>query len=353
MEKRKNIKQCVGIDCGQLELVCSIAVMAEDYSSVMVGGASFKNTKEGFIKLEKWVKKHADAEVPVSFVLEATGVYHEKIALHIHTSGAKVSVVLPNKAKAFSQTLSTKTVTDKTSSQALAQMGLEKLLDAWHPPVPVYAELKQLTRERTQLISERTQCKNQLHAEESGAWPNPSSIKRVKLRIKLLDKQLGEIEKEIQSRVESNAFLKKKIEYVCSIKGIGLISAITVIAETNGFNLIRNKKQLVSYAGLDIVEKQSGTSVHGKSRISRKGNSYIRVAMYLPAIAALRSSPEMMALFKRLVSKHGIKKKGVIAVSRKLLELIYVLWKNETKYDIDYYKNKRQETDAPALPELA
>lgn len=353
MEQQKLIKQCVGIDCGKLELVCSLGVMQSDYSEKIVSTGSFKNTTEGFKKLEKWALKHADKTVSINYVLEATGVYHEKIALHLHKNGDKVSVILPNKAKAFTQTLSVKTVNDKTSSQSLAYLGLEKQLDCWQPPQPIYGELKQLTREREQLISERTQCKNQLHAEESGAWPNKSSIKRIRQRIKLLDKQMLEIEKEIEKIVDANEALKKKMKYVCSIKGIGLISAASIVAETNGFHLIRNKKQLVSYAGLDVVEKQSGISVQGRTKISRKGNKCIRKALFFPGLVAIRHTAPMKALYKRLVSKHGIKMKAAVAVQKKMLELVYVLWKKEELFQEDYLKNKGQQAETPVLCELA
>ncbi|MEK7225606.1 MAG: transposase, partial [Bacteroidota bacterium] len=248
------------------------------------------------------------------------------------------------------QTLTVKTVNDKTSSQAIAYLGLEKKLDAWQPPHPVYRELKQLTREREQLIEERTLCKNQLHAEESGAWPNAGSVKRINQRIKLLNKQMTEIDEEIKSIVEQNDWLKKKLEYVCSIKGIALISAVIIAAETNGFNLVRNKKQLVSYAGLDVVEKESGISVKGKTRISRKGNKYLRKALHFPALVAIRHNEQMKAFYSRLVSKHGIKMKAAVAVQKKMLELVYVLWKKEEMFDENYQnKNKKEQPSLTAL----
>ncbi len=104
------------------------------------------------------------------------------------------------------------------------------------------------------------------------------------------------------------------------------LTAATVLAETNGFELIRNKRQLTSYAGLDVKEKQSGTSVKGKPRISKKGNKYLRKAMHLPALAAIRNDERFKAIFVRLVSKHGIKMKAAVAVQRKLLEMIFILF---------------------------
>lgn len=119
-----------------------------------------------------------------------------------------------------------------------------------------------------------------------------------------------------------------------------------MIAETNGFELIRNKRQLVSYSGLDIKEKQSGTSVKAKPKISKKGNRHVRKAMYMPALTAIRNDERFKAIFVRLVSKHGIKMKAAVAVQRKLLEMIYTIWKTDTKYNINYLQKTTQDIQA-------
>jgi transposase len=168
----------------------------------------------------------------------------------------------------------------------------------------------------------------------------------------LLDKQVNDVEAEIKEIVCMNQWLQEKLEYVCSIKGVALITAVTIAAETNGFNLIHNKKQLVSYAGLDVISKESGISVKGKSKISRKGNKYIRKALHFPALVAIRHNEQMKALYSRLVSKHGIKMKAAVAVQKKILELVYILWKKEKLFDKEYLKNKGQQTTVATLCEL-
>lgn len=131
---------------------------------------------------------------------------------------------------------------------------------------------------------------------------------------------------------------------------MGRLTAAIVLAETNGFDLIRNKRQLTSYAGLDVKEKQSGTSVKGKSKISKRGNRHLRKAMHLPALAAIRHEKRFKSVFVRLVSKHGIKMKAAVAVQRKLLEMIYTVYSKNKIYDKNYLtesesKNEKQ----PAL----
>ena len=121
-----------------------------------------------------------------------------------------------------------------------------------------------------------------------------------------------------------------------------MLTAATILAETNGFDLIRNKRQLTSYAGLDIKDHQSGTSVKGKPKISKRGNRFLRKAMHLPALAAIRHDERFKALFVRLVSKHGIKMKAAVAVQRKLLEMTYTIFKSNTKYDKQYLQHEQE-----------
>lgn len=349
----KIIKRCVGIDCAKDELVVSFGVMTELYDSRILSNTKFRNEEGGFKKLLQWSQRlNADGQ-PVIYLMEATGVYFERFALYLHEHDCQVVVVLPNKAKAFSKTLAVKTVNDKVSAQMLAQMGLEKKLDRWQPPAAVFNPLRQLTRERDQLMIEQTQIKNQLHAESSGAWPNENTLKRVKSRLRFIGKQLEEINEEIHQRVDKEPWLKEKIKKVCTIKGVAFLTAVTVIAETNGFNLIRNKNQLVSYAGLDVITKDSGTSVKSKPRISHQGNKFLRKCLYFPALAAIRSAPSMKSLFVRLVSKHGIKMKAAVAVQRKLLVLIYTLWKKNQEFDESYSQKVKEPQLSGALCELA
>lgn len=335
------LKQVLGVDVAQKELVVTLGRMYTDTTIDLYAYKVFRNNKSGIISLIKWVKSLTDKDIDVQFVMEATGVYHQRFAYYLDEKGYGLSVVLPNKISNYMRTLDTKTVTDKTASRAICQFGLERNLDLWHRPNKTYKELQQLTRERSQIVDERVIVKNQLHAENAESEPNKGSLKRMKSRIIFLNEQEKEIKKEIHEIVESDVFLKKELENICTIPGVGILTAVIVLAETNGFELIRNKKQLTSYAGLDVREKQSGTSVKKKSRISKKGNRNLRKAMHLPSLSSVKYNESHRELFKRLVAKSGIKMKGLVAVQRKLLELIYVIHKNKTVFNKNYEQEKR------------
>jgi transposase len=336
------VKQAAGIDVAQNELVVSLGRMNHDTGIEIFAFKTFTNHAKGFNDLVTWVNKMAIKEMRVRYVMEATGVYHEKLAYYLSEQHQEVSIVLPNKISNYFRTLDIKTITDKTASQAICRFGLERKLEIWKKPEKIFKDLKQLTRERDQLIADRTVLKNQLHAERAEAFPNKSSIKRITKRIELIDKQELEIKAELAAIVEKDTELVKKIDTITTIPGVGKLTAVIVLAETNGFELIKNKKQLVSYSGLDVRLKDSGTSVKGKPKISKKGNRHLRKAMYMPALAAMRFNDHHKAVFVRLVSKHGIKMKAAVAVQRKILELIYIIYKTDKAFDKDYMKPSGQ-----------
>lgn len=339
-------KQVLGVDVAQKELVVTLGRMTDDLTVELYHHHVFSNQEKTFPVIIKWLKKHTVTEVNTQIVMEATGVYHQKFAYYLRENGYNICIVLPNHISNYMRTLANKTINDKTCSAAIAQFGLERKLDNWEKPNILYHTLQQLTRERDQIVSERSIVKNQLHAEKTEAVPNVNSLKRLNARIKFLNKQEKEIKSDITICINKDSKVKKEVENICTIPGIGQLTAAIVLAETNGFELIRNKKQLTSYAGLDIREKTSGTSVKGKSRISKKGNRNLRKAMHLPTLLAVKYIDIYKDTYARLLSKSGIKMKGYVAIQRKMLELIYTIHKNNTIFEQDYEAKKRVQSQS-------
>ena len=348
---KKVIKQVLGVDVSQKELVVCLGRMYDDWMPELYASKTFSNTEKGFLLLLDWVKKLTDPSIPVRYLMEATGVYHESFAYFLKDQDLPVSIVLPNKISNYARSLTIKTVTDKTASEAITQFGLERNLDDWEKPSPVYKKMRQLTRERDQIVVERTMVKNQIHAELAEAEPNKSSVKRINRRIEFLNNQEKEITVELSAVIKANKPVDDSVKLLCSIPGVGILTAATILAETNGFELIRNKRQLTSYAGLDVKEKQSGTSVKGASKISKRGNKSLRKAMHLPALTVIRHDPRFKAIFERMVSKHGIKMKAAVAIQRKLLEMTYTIFKTKKKYDEKYLENQGSSDAAAGDPE--
>jgi len=200
-----------------------------------------------------------------------------------------------------------------------------------------------LTRQHQRLQELKNQSQNQQHAIMHSQVIDPFIIKQLNMLIKLYDKQIEQIGEQIDKLLAKDAALKAKIEQLCQIKGLALLSVATIVAETNGFEGFDNVRQLVSFAGYDVIENQSGQRV-GKTRISKKGNSRLRRMLFLPAFNAVRyGEPSCLALFSRVYERSRIKMKAYVAVQKKLLTLCYAIWRNGTEYDPMYYANNVKE----------
>ena len=347
------IKQSVGIDISKdtfTACVCRSDFSGNEYLSETV---DFKNLKTGYNQLVKWSRRITDPSIEVVFVMEATGVYYESLAHHLHKLNLPVSVLLANKVKHFAKSLNIKTKTDQVDARIIARLGAERKLSLWEPPPEIFKLLKDLTRAYTELIRERTAFKNRLHAMSSGYKPHPAIIKSNKAIIKKLTEQSEKIKEEIRKLIYSEEWLASRVDKVLTIKGVGLMTIATVLAETQGFEFVKNIRQLCSYAGYDVVQRESGTSVMGKTKISKKGNGRIRAALHFPALQAARHSPTMKSTYDKINQNKPCKMVGATALQRKILVLIYTLWKKEKVFLEDYEKKAgRGLSNLPAQDEL-
>ncbi len=336
------LKYTVGIDCSKKELTCCLGRIDQDQRFTKCGMRSFPNSRSGIGQLLEWAEKTRPSECSLEFVIEVTGVYYELAAHELLEHGERVSVVLPDKARHFARTLRTKTATDRTDAAALAQMAAEKKLEGWTPPSPVFRDLRTLTRERQQLKEEQGSVKNKMEAVRHDLGASETTLRRMKEREAFLAGQIQQVEEEIEEQVREEPWLDKKVRKAMTVPGVGFITVVTIAAETDGFNLIRNKKQLVSYAGYDVVVKESGTSVRGRPKISKKGNPHIRRALHFPAITAVKHVDHLGRLQERISEEKGPKMKGYTAVQRKLLVLVHALYTKEEDFDPHYEHRAEQ-----------
>jgi transposase len=340
----------MGLDISAKTIYACISVIDAAQKVTVKSSCKVDNTPAGFRQLAQWVNKHHKLkDIPLVVCMEATGVYYENCALYLFKQGYSVSVLLPNKAKSWMKAEGIKSKNDKIDAQGLSKMGAEKALELWQPAAEYYYELRAMTRQHQSLQEFKTAVNNQLHAEEHGMYKNKLVIKQLKQQIKFIEKQIADLETAIAAHVTSDKEVAERVHNICKIKGLGILTVAVILAETNGFVLFKNGSQLVSYAGYDVVENESGKHT-GKTKISKKGNSRIRRCLFMPAFNMIKyKQTPFVDLYDRTLKKHGLKMKSYVAIQKKLLVLIYALWKNNMAYDIDY-RNKYTKELEQALP---
>jgi transposase len=351
------IKQSLGLDISKDSISACMAQRELGKSFRILGTRKFDNSTRGFRQMELWLGKWAKKDVVLQILMEATGVYFENCIHFFLEQGYHASVILPNKSKAYARSLDYKSKTDKIDSKILAQLGLERQFSTWGGAEGNILKIKRLCRERVELLQEKTAVSNRLHARKHSYKPDNSAIKRAKTMLSFIQKQIKEVEKAIEQAVSEDAQISSKVALLCSIKGVALITAATIIGETNGFALFENKAQVVSYAGYDVVQNESGTSLKAQTYISKKGNAFIRRALHFPALCTIKHVKVFKDLYERVFERTKIKMKAAVAVQRKLLALCYTLYKKGENFDPQYQqkvhtkmetKNRQEQLSAPA-----
>ena len=331
------IKQSVGIDISQATFTGCVCQRSEEGILTFSKVLSFSNDRKGFNQFLRWVKGIIITGPELVFLMEATGVYYENLAHHLYRIKKTVHVILPNTSKHYISSLNIKTKTDVVDARILSQFGTERAHKLWIPPPAALLQLRNLTRYYVQLQEQKTALGNIKHSKDCSHDVQTFIIKSNQKLVLEIDKEIAKCVKEIKRLIESDSILKERIRKLSTIKGMGLITIATILAETMGFEQFGSAKQLVSYAGYDVVQRESGTSIKGKTRISKKGNRYIRNALFFPAMFACRFNPTQKEIYTRINQKKASKMIGQVAIQRKLLILIYTLWKNDTEF-IQGYK---------------
>jgi transposase len=336
----KVMKYAIGLDIAKSKFDACLAIIDETQKvTIKSSRSSLSNSAKGFNELLQWVAKHLKGDTPKIFCMEATGIYYEQLAWFLYEQGYPVSVLVPHKAKNYMRSLGIKSKDDRADAKGLATMAAQQSLKEWKPLSNQIYELRQLTRCHEQLQESRTAARNQLQTVICGRMENQQVEDALTELIRSTEEQIEKMHAAIEASLKKDPVLWSKVENINTVKGLGIMSIATIIAETDGFALFENQAQLVSYSGYDVVRNQSGNRV-GKTKISKMGNSHIRRILFMPAFNVVKYNVRFANLYHRVFLRSSIKMKGYVAVQRKLLILIYTLWKKNEKYNPNLYPEK-------------
>ena len=292
----------------------------------------FPNHATGFEQLTQWLSKLGLQCVHAC--LEATGTSSEALALHLHDSGQTVSLINPAATKAFAQSCLSRTKTDRVDAELSARFCLAQAPPAWAPPPPEVRELQALVRRLESLIEMRVAEENRLSSGITVAAVRQS----VEELMAYLNEQIKRTEELIHDHISNYPTLKQQSELLDSIPGIGETTAALLLSELTNIKQYTSARQVAAYAGLVPRERQSGTSVRGRVRLSKVGNARLRRALYFPAITALRCSPFFQAWAKGLRERGKCKMSVICAVMRKLVHVAYGVLKTGKPFDPEWAK---------------
>jgi transposase len=319
---------CLGIDIAKVKFnVCLLQFNSKLKHKV------FANNATGFAQLQEWLERH---EVPqVHACLEATGTYGEALSLYLHQHDHTVSVMNPAAIKAFAASRLSRTKTDRVDAELIARFCLAHQPPPWTPPALEVRELQALVRRLESLIEMRVAEENRLSAGLTVAAVR-SSVEEMLAHLK---DQITRTEKLIRKHIDKHPGLKQQSELLNSIPGIADTTVAVLLAEVPDIKRYRSARQVAAFAGLVPRERQSGSSVKGRVRLSKIGNARLRKALYFPAITALRCSPFFQHWADGLRQRGKSKMSVIGAVMRKLIHIVYGVLKSGRPFDPELAKS--------------
>jgi transposase len=299
-----------------------------DVYSSKTGHQSFKNDEAGFISFKRALSKNA------LVIMEATGYYHYRFAQYLYKNKVQVSVVNPLSVKRFIQMKLAKVKTDKSDAKAICEYGQMNDVPLYTALTDVQAECLQLFRLLDSYLKKRTQTKNKLHGEETLGFPSKYVHKSLKRDLNHLDKEVTGIESRLLALIKQDQ--QHQLTLLKSIPGMGIKTALFLIVITDGFRKFENASQLCSYVGITPTIRESGSSVRGRSRISKVGNKKLRNLLFLCAFSACKHNKACREIYERIVNKGKSKKLALIAVANKLLKQAFAIAKSGRPYDENF-----------------
>jgi transposase len=294
------------------------------------------NTAAGHRELARWVT-HGGRRARV--VLEATGLYSLDVACALQrTAGVEVMVVNPRASKEFAGAWGQRARTDQTAAAVLREYAARMPFTPWTPPAQEAWGLRAIMRRVVALIEMRTQERNRLHAG-SATTALPASVRAdIRQHIRGLGRQIARLEHQARALVEPAPALRAGYRHLCSIKGIGRRSALLILSEVAVLPAELTVRQWVAQVGLDPRPICSGTSVHPPVHISKRGNVYLRRALFMPALVAVRRNAAVQRFATDLTARGKAPLQVLVAVMRKLLHAIYGMLKTDTDFDGEKFR---------------
>ncbi|CAA6803664.1 MAG: IS110 family transposase [uncultured Sulfurovum sp.] len=287
-----------------------------------------------YSKLKKIYKKEIDKVV---FVFEPTGSYSELLHQFCASKNIQIFMINPKQARNFSKAIAQRNKSDVIDARVLAQaISIARKNEIRIPTInPIVEEIKELMSYYKLKVKQRVQLSNHLEAL-SVKNSNKTLVKTIQKELKALKNQEETIIETINSIINKDEVLLKKYNAIISIKGIGNIAAIVLLHLFIKYSNA-NQRQIVSLTGLDPVVRESGTSVRGRSKISKAGARIYRGTLFMAAIVATIHNKQMKSFYERLKKKDKHTTVAQIAVIRKLVIIAHSLYKNEEMYDEDKY----------------
>ena len=299
----------------------------------------YSNTKQGHKRLHSWIKKSFKSLDTVVICMEHTGMYSNGIMEYLDKEGLNFMMVSGLEVKRSMGIQRGKN--DKVDARRLAEyISLRRdQLTLYKLPSKNIICLKDLLSFRHRLVKQRagyiassSEYKKYMVTEyaECLIGCQEKLIEELNLQIKVIDKKMKQI-------IKTDEEIGRQYKLVTSVKGVGILLALTMIAYTNGFTSFKSWRKFASYAGTAPFENTSGTSIRGKTKVSHLANKRVKSILHLAAMSAVRYNAELRSYYVRRIASGKNKMSTLNIIRNKLISRIFAIVARQTPY-VDVFK---------------
>ena len=323
--------QTIGIDISKKRLH---AAWLHDPEQERSRPKAADNTPEGHRQLLAWAERHSQCPPEqLCFVIEATGVYHEALALFLRQAGTRVCIVNPYQVKEFARSRGIRTKNDRHDGHVLALFGRERRPQAWQPPPEHVRHLQSLLKRIEALDADRQRERNRL--EKATVEQAPAPVRRsLQDMIDVLEAEITRLRRQLDDHIDAHPELKQQRTLLESIPGVGPKLSAWFLA-LFGAKRFASAKKAAAFLGLVPVEYDSGTSVHRRPRLSKAGDGRWRARLYMPALVAIRFNSPIRAQFTRLTGAGKSKMSAIGAAMRKLVQIAFGVFNTRRPFNVE------------------
>lgn len=284
---------------------------------------TFARTPEGVAEFVQWLRVllgTTKGPLAARVAMEATGKYSIELTAWICAVRPELSPAIanPEQTAAYIRSLGLRNKTDRLDARALAFYGAERKPVGYEPLTPVQNELREMERYRDALVQQKVAAMNRAGETFSSA----SVRKSQKKNIKNLENLITALDVKIQKLIAKTPELKRDYDLLVSVPGIGPVTAAVLLGELGDLKRFGRSRQVTAFAGLTPRHRESGTSVRGATHMCKRGNGRVRKALYLAAMASVRSTSILQTYYNHLVQLGKPNGVALGAIMRKLLVIM-------------------------------
>jgi transposase len=315
----------IGVDIDSKYLVAKIS-----RGGVPEAVTQFDNSAGGHRKFIAWATRDGES---ARVCCEATGVYSQAFALALQRAPRiEVMVVNPKAIHQFAQAILSRGKTDTMDAQVILEYLQRMPFKVWQPPSEQVLEIQALSRRLVQITVERTREKARLHAIKRRGALGELIARDIAHNLQHLERRIKTLRTQTLQLIRAAPELHHCYQRLLSATGVGAPSAIKLIGELMTLPADMQGSQWVAHAGLDPRPRESG-STHKPRRVSKAGNHYVREALYMPALVAIRHDANVGAFYSKLIAAGKKPLQAIVAVMRNLLLAIWGMLRNEQDWN--------------------